>query len=276
MCVLQKEIVRKLSFITYMTITTEQVKELRDKTSVSVMQCRKALEEAGGDMEKAIILLRKKGSEMAEKKSDRTAADGRIFIKSEGGRAVVLTLHCETDFVAQNQGFIDCAEGILAATWDGGVEKGKEAAPALINDAVLKTGENIQLGSIDDYAGDVIGTYTHFNGKTAALVVMKGGTVEVAKDIAMHITAMKPVYLKSEDIKESDREAVIDVLKKEVDESGKPEDIKAKMMEGKIAGYFKEQTLLDQSFFKQPEITIAKLASDNGGEVVSFKLYTLG
>jgi elongation factor Ts len=240
------------------------------------MQCRKALEEAQGDMEKAIILLRKKGSEMAEKKSDRTAADGRIFIKSEGGRAVVLTLHCETDFVAQNQGFIDCAEGILAATWDGGVEKGKEAAPALINDAVLKTGENIQLGSIDDYAGDVIGTYTHFNGKTAALVVMKGGTVEVAKDIAMHITAMKPVYLKSEDIKESDREAVIDVLKKEVDESGKPEDIKAKMMEGKIAGYFKEQTLLDQSFFKQPEITIAKLASDNGGEVVSFKLYTLG
>lgn len=259
-----------------MVITTEQVKELRDKTSVSVMQCRKALEEAEGDMEKAIILLRKKGSEMAEKKSDRTAADGRIFIKSEGGRAVVLTLHCETDFVAQNQGFIDCAEGILAAVWGGGVEKGKEAAPALINDAVLKTGENIQLGSIDDYAGDVIGTYTHFNGKTAALVTMKGGTIEVAKDIAMHITAMKPVYLKSEDIKESDREAVIDVLKKEVDESGKPEDIKAKMMEGKIAGYFKEQTLLDQSFFKQPELPIAKLASDTGGEVVSFKLYTLG
>jgi elongation factor Ts len=105
---------------------------------------------------------------------------------------------------------------------------------------------------------------------------MKGGTIEVAKDIAMHITAMKPVYLKSDDIKESDREAVIDVLKKEVDESGKPEDIKAKMMEGKIAGYFKEQTLLDQSFFKQPELTIAKLASDNGGEVVSFQLYTLG
>lgn len=259
-----------------MTITTEQVKELRDKTSVSVMQCRKALEEAEGDMEKALIILRKKGSEMAEKKSDRTASDGRIFIKSEAGRAVVVTLHCETDFVAQNQGFVDCAQGILAAAWDGGIEKGREAAPALINDAVLKTGENIQLGSIDDYSGDVIGTYTHFNGKTAALVIMKGGTTEAAKDIAMHITAMKPTYLKSDDIKESDREAVIDVLKKEVDESGKPEDIKAKMMEGKISGYFKEQTLLDQPFFKAPEMTIGAFAQKHGGEVVSFRLYTLG
>jgi elongation factor Ts len=87
---------------------------------------------------------------------------------------------------------------------------------------------------------------------------------------------MKPTYLKSSDIKESDREAVIDVLKKEVDESGKPEDIKAKMMEGKISGYFKEQTLLDQPFFKQPEITIEKLVSNSGGEIVSFHLYNLG
>ena len=259
-----------------MTITTEQVKELRDKTSVSVMQCRKALEEAEGDMEKAIILLRKKGSEMAEKKSDRTAADGRIFIKNEDGRTIVLTLNCETDFVAQNQGFVDCAEAILATAWTEGTEKAVEASAAFINDAVLKTGENIQLGSIDEYTGETIGTYTHFNGKTAAIVVLKGGTVDIAKDIAMHITAMKPTYLKGDDIKESDREAVIDVLKKEVDESGKPDDIKAKMMEGKIAGYFKEQTLLDQSFFKQPDITIGKLVSDNGGEVVSFRLYTLG
>ncbi len=258
------------------TITTEQVKELRDKTSVSVMQCRKALEEADGDMEKAIILLRKKGSEMAEKKSDRTAADGRVFIKSENGKAIVLTLNCETDFVAQNQGFIDCAEGILAVAWNDGVEKAKEASAALINDAVLKTGENIQLGSIDEYSGETIGSYIHFNGKTAALVVLTGGSVDLAKDIAMHITAMKPSYLSSADIKESDRSAVIEVLQKEVDESGKPEDIKAKMMEGKISGYFKEQTLLDQPFFKQPEVTIGALASNAGATVVSFKLYTLG
>ena len=258
-----------------MTITTEQVKELRDKTSVSVMQCRKALEEAEGDMEKAIIILRKKGGEMAEKKSDRSASDGRLFIKNDGKKAVVLTLNCETDFVAQNQGFVDCAESILNTAWEGGVEKAKEVAPNFINDAVLKTGENIQLGSIDEYSGETLGSYIHFNGKTATLVTMTGGSTEVAKDVAMHITAMRPTYLKSEDIKESDREAVIDVLKKEVDESGKPEDIKAKMMEGKISGYFKEQTLLDQSFFKNPETTIGKLVSDNNGEIVSFKIYTI-
>lgn len=272
----EKNIEKASNLIIKMAITTEQVKELRDKTSVSVMQCRKALEEAGGDMEKALIILRKKGSEMAEKKSDRSAADGRIFIKQDGKKAVVLTLNCETDFVAQNQGFVDCAEGILSVAWNEGVEKAKEAASALINDAVLKTGENIQLGSIEEYSGETLGTYIHFNGKSAALMVLNGGNEEVAKDVAMHISAMKPTYLRSEDIKESDKEAVIEVLKKEVDESGKPEDIKAKMMEGKISGYFKEQTLLDQPFFKNPEKTIEKLLADNGAEAVSFKLYTIG
>jgi elongation factor Ts len=258
-----------------MTITTEQVKELRDKTSVSVMQCRKALEEAGGDMEKALIILRKKGSEMAEKKSDRSASDGRIFIKQDGSRAIVLTLYCETDFVAQNEGFMACGQSILETAWNDGAEKATETAPALINEAVLKTGENIQLGTIEEHTGETIGSYVHFTGKNAVIVVLKGGNTEVAKDIAMHVSAMKPTYLKSDDIKESDRESVIEVLKKEVDESGKPEDIKAKMMEGKISGYFKEQTLLDQPFFKNPEVTIGKLASDNSAEVISFKLYTI-
>ncbi|MBP6857872.1 MAG: translation elongation factor Ts [Candidatus Pacebacteria bacterium] len=259
-----------------MEITTAQVKELRDKTSVSVMQCRKALEEAGGDMEKALIILRKKGSEMAEKKSDRTASDGRIFIKQDGGKAAVVTLHCETDFVAQNEGFIACGEGILESAYNDGAEKAKEASVALINDAILKTGENVQLGTIDIFDGDqTVGYYVHFNGKSAALVSMKGGSEEVARDVAMHASAMRPTYLKSEDIKESDREAVIEVLKKEVDESGKPEEIKAKMMEGKISGYFKEQTLLDQPFFKNPEETIGSLVNKSGGEIVSFKLYNI-
>lgn len=274
MCILKKCIEK--SFLNKnMEITTSQVKELRDKTSVSVMQCRKALEEAGGDMEKAIIILRKKGSEMAEKKSDRTTADGRIFIKQDTTRAVVLTLHCETDFVAQNQGFVDCAEAILNTAWNEGIEKATESAATSINEAVLKTGENIQLGAIEEHTGDVVGSYTHFTGKNAVVVVLKGGNAEIAKDIAMHVSAMKPTYLKNEDIKESDREGVIEVLKKEVEESDKSEEIKTKMMEGKIAGYFKEQTLLDQSFFKNPEMTIGKFATENGAEIISFKLYTI-
>lgn len=258
------------------TITTEQVKELRDATGVSVMQCRKALEEAAGDMEKAMIILRKKGSEVAEKKSDRAANDGRIIIKQDAGRAVVLTLYCETDFVAQNADFVTLAQTLVDIAWTDGAEKAKEQAPALINDVVLKIGENIQLGAIDELSGGVIGTYTHFNGKNAAVVVLEGGSTEVAKDIAMHVSAMKPSYLAATDINEHDRASVIEVLQKEVDESDKPAEIKAKMLEGKIAGYFKEQTLLDQPFFKEPEHTIGAYVAKHGGSVKLFKLYQLG
>ncbi len=257
-------------------ITTEQVKELRDSTGVSVMQCRKALEEAGGDMEKALIILRKKGSEIAEKKADRSAKDGRIVIKQDGTRAIALTLYCETDFVAQNADFVTLAQNILDIAWNDGIEKAREAAPALINDVVLKIGENIQLGAIDTFSGNTIGSYTHFNGKNAALVVLSGGTADVAKDIAMHISAMKPTYLKATDIDDAARASVIEVLKKEVDESNKPDDIKAKMLEGKIAAYFKEQTLLDQPFFKAPEETIETYAKKHGATIEQFALYQLG
>jgi elongation factor Ts len=257
------------------TITTEQVKELRDKTSVSVMQCRKALEEAEGDMEKAIILLRKKGSELAEKKADRTAADGLVIVKHDASRAVVLIMNCETDFVAKNDDFIKLANDLADIAWSDSADKARAEAPARINDVVLKIGENIQLGSIDEVTGGVVGAYTHHTGKAACIVTLTGGTPEVAKDIAMHTAAMKPQYLKAEDINDADRTSVMEVLKKEVEESDKSEDIKAKMMEGKIAGYFKEQTLLEQSFFKQPEKTIGQYAKEHGATVETFTLYNV-
>jgi len=257
------------------TITTEQVKELRDKTGVSVMQCRKALEESAGDMEKAIIILRKKGGEIAEKKSDRSAVDGRIVIKNDGKRSLVLVLNCETDFVAQNDDFKTLAETLTTIAWEKGIDAAKEASQALINDVVLKIGENIQLGHIEEIAGDTVGTYTHFNGKSAAVVALKGGDEAVAKDIAMHAAAMKPTYLSSNDISEDTRTEVRAVLEKEVLESDKPEDIKQKMLEGKIATYFKELSLLDQDFFKDPSMTIASYAQAHGATVETFKLYTL-
>lgn len=256
-------------------ITTEQVKELRDKTGVSVMQCRKALEEAGGDMEKASVILHKKGGEMAEKKSDRTAADGLITIKTDGKRALTLILNCETDFVAKNEDFTTLANKLAEIAWADGAEKARADAPALINGVVLKIGENIQLGAIDEIAGDVVGAYVHHTGKTAVVVALTGGTPEVAKDIAMHAAAMKPVYLSAADITPEAKATVTEVFQKEVDESGKPEEIKAKMLEGKIAGYFAEQTLLDQPFFKNPEKTIAQYAGDNGATVDKFVLYTV-
>lgn len=259
-----------------MAITTEQVKELRDQTGVSVMQCRKALEEASGDMEKALIMLRKKGAEIAEKKSDRTAADGLIVIKNDGTRALTLILNCETDFVARNDDFVTLANKLVEIAWSEGEEKARADAPAMINDVVLKIGENIQLGSITETTGTTVGSYVHHNGKTAVIVCMTGGTQDVARDIAMHTAAMKPTYLSGSEITDEAKAQVMEVLQKEVDESDKPADIKAKMMEGKIASYFKEQTLLDQPFFKQPEKTIGQYAQDNGATVEKYVVYTLG
>jgi len=256
-------------------ITTEQVKELRDKTGVSVMQCRKALEEASGDMEQALVMLRKKGAEIAEKKSDRAAADGLIVVKSDGKRALTLILNCETDFVAKNDDFITLANKLVDISWNEGADAARAQAPALISDVVLKIGENIQLGDIAEITGDVIGSYVHHTGKTAAIVVLTGGSVEIAKDIAMHAAAMRPAFLSSSEITEEAKATATSVFQKEVDESGKPDDIKAKMLEGKLFGYFKEQTLLDQPFFKNPEKTIAQYAGDNGASVDKFVLYTV-
>ena len=239
------------------------------------MQCRKALEETGGDMEKALVILRKKGAEVAEKKADRSASDGVVVVRTDGKRSVTITLNCETDFVARNDDFVNLANKLADIAWESGADTAREKAPELINDVVLKIGENIQLGIIDEVNGGTIGSYTHHNGKTAAVVALTGGTPEIAKDIAMHVAAMKPLFLSAADITEEAKALATEVFKKEVDESGKPEEIKAKMLEGKLAGYFKEQVLLDQSFFKIPEKTIAEYAGDNGATVDKFVLYTV-
>ncbi|HAT68838.1 MAG: hypothetical protein A2481_04430 [Candidatus Yonathbacteria bacterium RIFOXYC2_FULL_47_9] len=171
-------------------ITTEQIKELRDMTGVSVMQCKKALEETGGDKEKALLILRKKSAGIAEKKGDRELGAGVVdaYIHSNKTVGTLIELSCETDFVARNEEF-----------------------------------------------------------------------VALARDIAMHITATNPAYIEESEITEEVRTKVIEMFKKEVEESGKPADIQEKMMEGKITTYFAERTLLGQAFIKNPDITIKQL-----------------
>jgi elongation factor Ts len=258
-------------------ITTEQVKELRDKTSVSVMQCRKALEEADGDMEKAIIILQKKGGEAAQKKSDRSAADGIVVMRTDGSRALTLVLNCETDFVAKNEDFITLANNLADLAWTEGIAQMEEKAPIMISDVVLKVGENIQIGGVELLSGEVVNGYTHFDSKSAAVVTLSGGTPEVAKDIAMHVAAMKPAFLSADEISEENRANVKAVMADEVaaQSEGKSQEIKDKMLEGKINGFFAEQTLLNQSFFKAPEKTIEQYAKDNGATVQKFVLYTV-
>lgn len=239
------------------------------------MQCRKALEEASGDMDKAMIILQKKGAEIAGKKADRSTADGLVAIKSDGKRAVTLILNCETDFVARNNDFTALANNLLQIAWNDGVQAARAQAPGLINDVVLKIGENIVLGDIEEIGGDVVGSYTHHTGKIAAVVVLTAGTPEIAKDIAMHATAMRPRYTTTAEIKDSERASVMEVFKEEVAGSDKPEDIKAKMLESKMTSYFKEQTLTEQPFFKMPEKTIKEYAAANGASVEKYVLYTI-
>ncbi len=256
-------------------ITTEQLKELRDATGVSIMQCKKALEEAGGDMEKALMIMKKKSSDIAAKKADRDASEGLVVVKSAPGKAVMVTLNCETDFVAKNDDFVALVNTLADKALAEGVEKMSAEAPQMINELIQKIGENIRLGEVKEFSGSTIGSYVH-NGKTGVVVVLDGGTETVAKDVAMHIAAMNPSYTSRADVPESATTMARELFQKEVDESGKPEDIKAKMLDGKLTTYFKEQSLLDQPFVKNPDQTVEKLIAGAGAKLVSWTRIAIG
>jgi elongation factor Ts len=250
-------------------ITAELVKELRDATGVSVMQCKNALEEADGDMEKALIILKKKSSSIAMKKSDRNAKDGTIVIKESEDKTLLLVLHSETDFVAKNNDFTTLANSLADMAIKEGIDAMKAKSLDMINEVVQKVGEKIELGKVEEIKGDIIGSYVH-NTKSAVIVSLSSGTKELARDIAMHIAAMKPAFTTREEITEDDKKKVVEVFEKEVGESDKPEDIKKKMLDGKISTYFKEQTLMDQMFIKNGDITIETLLKNNNAKLVSY------
>jgi elongation factor Ts len=256
-------------------ITTELVKELRDSTGVSIMQCKKALEEAGGDMEKALLILKKNASGAALKKADREAHEGVILVSTKDNKTATLTLFCETDFVAKNDDFVNLANSLMAMTLDKGIDAMKEASVELINGVTQKCGEKVELGNVSIIEGETVGSYVHA-GKSAVIVSLSGGSSDIARDIAMHTAAMKPTYITREEIDEKAKVAVNEMFAKEVSESDKPEEIKAKILEGKINTYFKEQTLLDQPFIKNPELTIEQLLSKNGAKIISISKESIG
>jgi elongation factor Ts len=252
-----------------MKITAELVKELREATGVSVMQCKNALEEAEGDMEKALIILKKKSSSIAMKKSERNAKDGIVIVKEQDGKALLLALHTETDFVAKNADFVNLANQLADLALKDGLDAMKAKSLDMINEIVQKVGEKIELGRVEEVEGTILGNYIH-NNKSAVIVSLSGGTKELAKDIAMHIAAMKPAFTTRDEITEEDKKKVVEVFEKEVSESDKPEEIKKKMLDGKISTYFKEQTLMDQMFIKNPDITIETLLKNNNAKLISF------
>lgn len=255
-------------------ITTEQIKELRDLTGISVMQCKHALEEALGDMKKALAILKKTSSDIALKKVNREVKDGRVSIKSEGDKTILVSLHCETDFVAKNEDFTTLLESLVNQALKEGVEKMKIEAKDMIDPIIQKTGENIQLGDVYEVEGSVLGSYVH-NNKTGVIVSLEGGNAELARDIAMHITAMKPEYITDADITNDAKKIMQEVFEKEVANVDKPAEIKKKILNGKMATYFQEKTLINQAFIKDGEITVGKLLEKTGAKIKEVKVYSI-
>ncbi len=259
-------------------ITTEQIKELRDSTGISIMQCKRALEEAEGDMKKALAILKKTSSDIALKKINRAVKDGAVIIKTQDKttekKAVLLSLLCETDFVSRNEDFTTLLANLGDIAINDGVEKMKEKAKEMINLIIQKTGENIQLGDAYEVSGNVLGNYVH-NNKIAVIVSLVGGSAELARDLAMHITAMKPEYITEEEISEDAKKTMMEIFQKEIANVDKPADIKKKMLDGKLTAYFKEKTLLNQSFIKNGEETVGELLAKAKAKIKEVKRYSI-
>jgi len=250
-------------------ITTELIKQLRDETGVSIMQCKKALEEVGGDIEKARIVLKKKSGAAAEKKADRELGAGFLVVKSDGDTSVLITLLCETDFVAKNEEFINGANKVAEMALTDG-ESVKETSLSMVNELIQKMGENIKVGEVKIAKGNV-GSYVH-NGQLGSMVVLKEKNDELARDISMHISAMKPTFTNESDIDETAKNNAKEIFEKEIEEQAKdkPEEMKAQILNGKINSYFKDQVLMKQSFIKDPSKTIEQLLKENNNSLESF------
>ena len=255
-------------------ITTELVKELRDATGISVMQCRRALVEAEGDMNKALAILKKTSSDIALKKADRETKDGAIMIKEADGKSILVSLHCETDFVSRNEDFTSLLAKLADKALSEGVEAMKSGAKELIDPIIQKTGENIELGEVYEVDGSVIGSYVH-NNKIGVIVSIEGGNKELARDVAMHTAAMKPEYISLTDVDENIKNTMTEVFQKEVASIDKPEEIKQKMLQGKLSTYFKEKTLLEQPFIKNGDETVGKLLEKAGAKIKEVKRYSI-
>jgi elongation factor Ts len=249
-------------------MSIELIKQMRDATGLSVMQCKKALEEADGDMEKAMMLLKKKSSDVAAKKADRATSTGRVAVQTDNGKTAMITLLCETDFVAKNEDFIALADTLATHALEHGKETTLKKSGDVISPVIQKIGENIQLGTVEVVEAPVCGSYVH-NGSIGVVVCLDGSDDALAKDIAMHISAMNPSYVAKDDIPEETVAKAKETFAGEVDTS-KPADIQEKILQGKIDSYFKEQTLMEQPFIKDPSKTIGQLLSEKGANLVTF------
>ncbi|KAF0825825.1 translation elongation factor Ts [Cytobacillus firmus] len=273
-----------------MAITAQMVKELREKTGAGMMDCKKALQETDGDMEKAIDFLREKGIAKAAKKGDRIAAEGLTSVKVDGNEAVILEVNSETDFVAKNEGFQTLVKEIaehLLANKPASVEEaaGQTMANGAtleshINSAIAKIGEKLSLRRFEIKTktdSDAFGAYLHMGGRIGVLTVLEGTTDEdAAKDVAMHIAALNPKYVSRDEVSQDEVERERQVLTQQALNEGKPENIVAKMVEGRLGKYFEDVCVNDQAFVKNPDQKVGKFVESKGGKILEFVRYEVG
>lgn len=265
-------------------ISASQVKELRERTGLGMMECKKALTEAGGDIEVAIENLRKSSGLKAAKKAGRTAAEGAVAtrVAEDGSYGVVVEINSETDFVARDDNFKAFADQVadaffaaksedVAAVMEGALESAREQL-------VQKIGENIgvrRCAVVEAVEGGLVGEYVH-GGRIGVLTVLKGGNAEVAKDVAMHVAAINPAVARPEDMPQEQLDKEKAIILAQPDMAGKPEQIAEKMVEGRLKKYLAENSLTEQPFVKDPNQSVADFVKAAGGEVVGFTRFEVG
>ena len=265
-----------------MEIKASQVKELRELSGVGMMECKKALVEAKGNIEKALDLLRSNSALKAEKKSARVAADGVIKVHVSKNYATMVEINSETDFAAKDASFIEFAKNIeerLVSKKYLDVEDLKKDVEEDRQKLVQSIGENIQvrrLATLEFHSSKKVGTYLHSDNKLAAMVLLKEENVELGRDIAMHISASAPISINANGVDKKVLERETNIFESQARESGKDKNIMQKMVEGKIKRFLKEVTLLSQDFIKDPDTSISKLLKNSDNEVISFERFKVG
>jgi len=264
------------------------VRTLRDKTGAGVLDCKKALEATNGDMDAAVDYLREKGISKAAKKESRIAAEGTSEIFIDGNNAVILEVNSETDFVAKNEEFKKfvkaVGEALLKAkvtTMEEALEvkAGKETIKELNVNLVAKLGEKISFRRFEFVTkkkNEVFGAYTHMGGKISTLTVLEGANEEVARDVSMHVTAQRPLYITRDEVPEEVINHEKEIIKEQAINEGKKPEIAEKMVNGRINKYYSEVCLLEQEYVKDPDKTVEQYVKENGGTVKKMVRFEVG
>ena len=270
-----------------MAIEAARVKELRERTGAAMMDCKRALVEAEGNLEKAGELLRKAGQAKADKKAVRVAAEGLVLVKksADGSRHVIVEVNSETDFVAKDENFTQFAETVAEAALAGEYASvaelmasgsGDHTLETTRQELVAKVGENIAVRRFQVLqSGETVGSYSHM-GRIGVLVELQGGDPDLARDLAMHVAATSPRYVSADDMPAQELAKEREILAAQAAREGKPEEIVQKMVEGRLRKYLNEITLTGQPFVKDPDTRVADLLSTAGASALGFVRYEVG